>query len=219
MAFISLTEEDGEGPVVAVKDLVDVRGTVTTGGRRAAAAGARPGATRSSSAGCASTACVMIGQDQPARVGVLASPAKNPHHGGVRNTARRPAASRAARRAAPAFAVATGMCDWAIVSDTGGSIRPSPASFCGRGRLQAPRSAPSTLVRRACRSDRTLDTLGPLATDVRTAAAALEMMSGLDRARAGVRLPPALRPARGDGCWAGATGPGATRSPPPGGWH
>ena len=31
-AFISLTDETGDGPAVAVKDLVDVRGTVTTGG-------------------------------------------------------------------------------------------------------------------------------------------------------------------------------------------
>ena len=31
-AFISVTDEAGEGPVVAVKDLVDVRGTVTTAG-------------------------------------------------------------------------------------------------------------------------------------------------------------------------------------------
>src|SRR5437763_5342761 len=31
-AFISLTEETGDGPVVAVKDVVDVRGTVTTAG-------------------------------------------------------------------------------------------------------------------------------------------------------------------------------------------
>ena len=31
-AFISLTIESGDGPVVAVKDLVDVRGTVTTAG-------------------------------------------------------------------------------------------------------------------------------------------------------------------------------------------
>ena len=31
-AFISVSEEDGEGLVVAVKDLVDVRGMVTTAG-------------------------------------------------------------------------------------------------------------------------------------------------------------------------------------------
>ena len=31
-AFISLTIESGDGPVVAVKDLVDVRGTITTAG-------------------------------------------------------------------------------------------------------------------------------------------------------------------------------------------
>ena len=32
--FISMTAEDGDGEVVAVKDLVDVRGTATTGGGR-----------------------------------------------------------------------------------------------------------------------------------------------------------------------------------------
>src|SRR5262249_59735089 len=31
-AFVSLTDEEGDGPVVAVKDLIDVRGCVTTGG-------------------------------------------------------------------------------------------------------------------------------------------------------------------------------------------
>ena len=31
-AFISLSAESGDGPVVAVKDLVDVRGLVTTAG-------------------------------------------------------------------------------------------------------------------------------------------------------------------------------------------
>ena len=31
-AFISVSDEDGDGPVVGVKDLVDVRGMVTTGG-------------------------------------------------------------------------------------------------------------------------------------------------------------------------------------------
>ena len=32
--FIAMTDEDGDGEVVAVKDLVDVRGTPTTGGGR-----------------------------------------------------------------------------------------------------------------------------------------------------------------------------------------
>src|ERR1700681_4109182 len=32
--FIAMTDEDGDGEVVAVKDLVDVRGTTTTGGGR-----------------------------------------------------------------------------------------------------------------------------------------------------------------------------------------
>ena len=33
-AFICLSTEEGDGPVVAVKDLVDVRGLPTTGGGR-----------------------------------------------------------------------------------------------------------------------------------------------------------------------------------------
>ena len=32
-AFISITSESGEGAVAAIKDVIRVRGTVTTGGR------------------------------------------------------------------------------------------------------------------------------------------------------------------------------------------
>jgi Asp-tRNA(Asn)/Glu-tRNA(Gln) amidotransferase A subunit family amidase len=67
------------------------------------------------------------------------------------------------------------MCDWALGSDTGGSIR-IPAAFCGVvgfkptiGTIETEGVVPLS---------RSLDTLGPLAPDVRSAARALEMMSG-----------------------------------------
>ena len=53
----------------------------------------------------------------------------NPHYGAVRNP-HDPAPRRRRIIGGSAVAVAAGMCDWAIGSDTGGSIR-IPASFCG----------------------------------------------------------------------------------------
>jgi Asp-tRNA(Asn)/Glu-tRNA(Gln) amidotransferase A subunit family amidase len=94
--------------------------------------------------------------------------------GGVRNP-RAPGRVPGASSGGSAAAVAAGLCDWAIGTDTTGSIR-IPASFCGvvgfkptAGRVPLDGVIPLS---------RTLDTLGPLAPDVRTAARALEMLSG-----------------------------------------
>jgi Asp-tRNA(Asn)/Glu-tRNA(Gln) amidotransferase A subunit family amidase len=75
-----------------------------------------------------------------------------------------------------AAAVADGMCDWAVGSDTGGSIR-IPAAFCGVVGFKP--TVGTVDVEGVVPLSRTLDTLGPLAPDVRTAARALEMMSEL----------------------------------------
>jgi aspartyl-tRNA(Asn)/glutamyl-tRNA(Gln) amidotransferase subunit A len=67
------------------------------------------------------------------------------------------------------------MCDWAIGSDTGGSIR-VPAALCGVVGFKPTLGAISTEA--VIPLSATLDTLGPLAPDVRSAARALEMMMG-----------------------------------------
>jgi aspartyl-tRNA(Asn)/glutamyl-tRNA(Gln) amidotransferase subunit A len=181
-AFISLTDENGEGPIVAIKDLVDVKGTVTTAGSplmpRVRAAQDAPVVRRLREHGC-----VMIGKAN-LHEWAFGVDSQNPHFGGVRNPRARdriPGGSSGGSGAA----VAAGLCDWAVGSDTGGSIR-VPAGFCGVvgfkptiGTIETEGVVPLS---------RSLDTLGPLAPDVRSAAVALEMMSGLtglipDRAR------------------------------------
>jgi aspartyl-tRNA(Asn)/glutamyl-tRNA(Gln) amidotransferase subunit A len=115
----------------------------------------------------------------------------NPHYGAVRNphdTSRVAGGSSGGS----AVAVATGMCDWAIGSDTGGSIR-IPASLCGVvGFKPALGSIDTAGVFPLSRS---LDTLGPMAADVATAAAAYSMMSGQSLPVEPVRAPRLAVPA------------------------
>ena len=100
----------------------------------------------------------------------------NPHYGPVRNP-HDPERVAGGSSGGSAVAVATGMCDWALGSDTGGSIR-IPAAFCGVvGFKPTVGSVDTETVIPLARS---LDTLGPLAPDVATAARALEAMSELD---------------------------------------
>jgi aspartyl-tRNA(Asn)/glutamyl-tRNA(Gln) amidotransferase subunit A len=181
-AFISLTDEEGSGPVVAVKDLVDVRGTVTTAGgtllEPVPAVEDAPLVRRMREFGC-----VVIGKANLHEwaFGVTSS---NPHYGAVRNphdVERIPGGSSGGSAAA----VAAGMCDWAVGSDTGGSIR-IPAALCGVVGFKPTIGTVDT--GRVFPLSRSLDTVGPLAPDVRSAARALEMMSELTGL-----LPPAHR--------------------------
>jgi len=197
-AFISVTDEDGDGPIVAVKDLVDVRGTVTTGGSvllpNTAARRDAPVIRRLRAHGC-----VIIGKTN-LHEWAFGVTSQNPHHGGVRNPRamdRLPGGSSGGSGAA----VAAGLCDWAIGSDTGGSIR-IPASFCGVVGIKPTIGTVDT--EGVIPLSRTLDTLGPLAPDVSTAARAMELMSGLpglvpERARPLSELRIAVARGWGDG--------------------
>lgn len=172
-AFISLTEEEGAGPVVAVKDLVDVRGTVTTAGGsflpNAPAEQDAPLVRRMREFGC-----VVIGKTNLHEWAFGVS-SQNPHFGGVRNP-RAPDRVPGGSSGGSAAAVAAGLCDWAVGSDTGGSIR-IPASYCGVVGFKPTIGTVDT--EGVVPLSRTLDTIGPLAPDVRSAARALEMMSDL----------------------------------------
>jgi Asp-tRNA(Asn)/Glu-tRNA(Gln) amidotransferase A subunit family amidase len=171
-AFISLSSEQKSGTVVAVKDLVDVAGMVTTGGGvilpSTPAAEDAPVVKRLRREGC-----VVVGKANlhEFAYGVTSV---NPHYGAVRNP-HDPRLVAGGSSGGSAVAVAAGMCDWAIGTDTGGSIR-IPASLCGVvGFKPALGSIDTTGVIPLSRS---LDTLGPLAPDVTAAATAFSMMSG-----------------------------------------
>jgi aspartyl-tRNA(Asn)/glutamyl-tRNA(Gln) amidotransferase subunit A len=118
-AFISVSSEEGDGPIVAVKDLVDVRGLVTTGGGAilpaVPATRDAPLVTRIRDAGG-----TVIGKTN-LHEWAMGVTGDNPHHGPALNphdTSRLAGGSSGGS----AIAVATGMCDWAVGSDSVGSL-------------------------------------------------------------------------------------------------
>ncbi|TMD90551.1 MAG: amidase, partial [Chloroflexi bacterium] len=170
-AFISLSEESGSGSVVAVKDLVDVAGMVTTAGGIIL-----PPTPAIEDAHVVKNirahGCMVVGKANlhEFAYGVTSV---NPHYGPVRNPHDRGRVAGGSSGGS-AVAVAMGMCDWAVGSDTGGSIR-VPASLCGVVGFK-PRLG-SIDVTGVIPLSWSLDTLGPLASDVTTAAKAYTMMS------------------------------------------
>jgi aspartyl-tRNA(Asn)/glutamyl-tRNA(Gln) amidotransferase subunit A len=109
----------------------------------------------------------------------------NPHYGPVRNP-HDPSRVAGGSSGGSAVAVAAGMCDWAIGSDTGGSIR-VPASLCGVVGFKPALGSLDTAG--VIPLSRSLDTLGPMAPDVATVAAAYGMMAGEPLAVEPVRAP------------------------------
>ncbi len=172
--FIAMTDEDGEGEVVAVKDLVDVRGMPTTGGGRLL-----PTEPKSEDASLIrnlrSHGCVMIGKTN-LHEWAFGSTNMNRHYGTVRNP-RDPSRIAGGSSGGSAAAVAAGACDWAIGTDTGGSVR-IPAALCGIvgfkptfGTIDTTGVVPLSF---------SLDTIGSLAPDVATATRAVAMMAAID---------------------------------------
>lgn len=171
-AFISVSSETGDGPVVAVKDLVDVRGMVTTaGGVILPASPARedaPVIRRLREAGC-----VVVGKANLHEFAYGVTNV-NPHYGPARNP-HDPGRISGGSSGGSAVAVAAEMCDWAVGSDTGGSIR-IPASLCGVVGFKP--AFGSVDVTGVVPLSPSLDTLGPIAPDVAAAARAYSAMSG-----------------------------------------
>src|SRR5712692_10128263 len=171
-AFLCFTDEHGPGPAVAVKDLIDVRGVPTTGGGvilpRVPAAADAPVITRIRAGGCG-----VVGKTNLHEWAYGAS-SRNPHYGDVLNPGL-PGRSAGGSSSGSAAAVAAGLCDWAIGTDTAGSVR-IPASLCGIvGFRPTYGSIPTGNVIPLARS---LDTVGALAPSVEAAADAVALMAG-----------------------------------------
>lgn len=182
-AFISRSDESGDGDRVAVKDLVDVKGMVTTAGGiilpKVPAAEDAPVVKRLREAGC-----VIVGK---ANLHEFAYGVTNlnPHYGNALNP-HDPTRVAGGSSGGSAVAVATGECDWAIGSDTGGSIR-IPSSLCGIAGFKP--QFGSVDIGGVVPLSRSLDTLGPMAPDVATLVRAFAVMSGEE-----VRLDDLRRP-------------------------
>ena len=188
-AFISVSVEDGTGDVVAVKDLVDVKGMVTTAG-----AIILPNVPAEHDAPVVAMlrrqGCVMVGKTNLHEF-AYGITSVNPHYGAVHNP-HDPGRVAGGSSGGSAVAVAAGMCDWAIGSDTGGSIR-IPASLCG---VVGFKPAYGTIdIDGVIPLSRSLDTLGPMAADVDKVARAFFMMSGEARPPASDRKPTLAVPA------------------------
>lgn len=159
------------GVPIALKDIVDHAGRVTTCGSafyRQSAAGTAPSVQRLEDAGG-----VIVG-----RTGLhefaFGFSSENPHWGPVRNPWD-PATSTGGSSGGSAAAVAAGIVPIAIGTDTGGSVR-VPSALCGTFGLKVtygriPLEGVFPLVP-------SVDTVGPLADSVANLAIAYRVMSG-----------------------------------------
>ncbi len=159
------------GLVLVVKDNIDVVGQVTACGSQAhdgrPAASDAPVVARLRAAGA-----IVLGRANMDELAMGASTATSAH-GATRNPwdhGRSPGGSSGGCAAA----VATGIADLAVGTDTGGSIR-EPAAQCGvLGLAPSPGLVPVTGV---VPFDPTCDRVGPLAADALRLGRALEVMS------------------------------------------
>ncbi len=165
----------GEGTTVAVKDLLDVEGSVTTAGCLALE---RRGFVAESDASCVASlrraGAVIVGKTNLHELAYGTS-GVNPWYGTAPNPVD-PGRVPGGSSSGSAVAVALGECDVALGSDTGGSVR-IPAACCGVVGLKTTWGrVPLEGVWPLAPS---YDTVGPLARSVRGAAEGLALLEGL----------------------------------------
>ena len=163
-----------DGVIVSIKDLFDVKGEVTRAGSRVLAAEGlvakadAPAIVRLKAAGAVIVAKTNMSEFAFSGVGA------NPHFGTPGNPfdrARVPGGSTSGG----AVAVADGMCEIAIGTDTGGSTR-IPAALCGIVGWKP--SKPRVPTDGAFPLSFTLDSIGPMALNVAGCALADAVMAG-----------------------------------------
>lgn len=170
--LLRLDPGPGDGPTVAVKDLVDVAGTPTTSACRPVAEAAEPAEV---DAACVTSIRAgggrLVGKVNLHEL-AFGGTGINPYTGTPVNpldAGHIPGGSSSGS----AVAVATGEADIALGTDTAGSIR-TPAACCGVAGLKTTHGRlPLTGVRALAPS---LDTVGPMARDVAGIAVAMALL-------------------------------------------
>ncbi|HXZ92043.1 MAG TPA: amidase [Burkholderiales bacterium] len=174
------------GIPVAVKDIVDIEGRVTTGGSKLWAERISP-VTATLVRRMLAAGMIILGKTHSVEF-AMGSFGTNRHMGTPWNpwdaaTHRAPGGSSSGT----GVAVAARLAPWGIGTDTGGSVR-IPSSWCGIVGLK------TTIGRVSCEGvlplSTTLDTPGPMARSVEDAALLYQVLSGNDPfalLRAGVR--------------------------------
>ncbi|HEX3334738.1 MAG TPA: amidase [Acidimicrobiales bacterium] len=170
--FITRYDTAGPGVRLAVKDLVDMEGEVTTAGCRAVAERARP-AERDAAclAGARAAGARIVGRTNLHEL-ALGVTGVNPWYGTPVNPLD-PALVPGGSSSGSAVAVATGEADVAYGSDTGGSVR-IPSACCGTAGLKTTWGRiPLQGVWPLAPS---FDTVGPMARDVAGLVAGMELL-------------------------------------------
>jgi aspartyl-tRNA(Asn)/glutamyl-tRNA(Gln) amidotransferase subunit A len=163
-----------DGVIVSIKDLFDVAGEPTRAGSKILAEEAAPAASdalivqRLRQAGTVIVAKTNMTEFAFSGIGA------NPHFGTPGNPRDRGRVPGGSSAGAP-VAVADGMCDIAIGTDTGGSVR-IPAALCGLVGFKPSRQRVPT--EGAFPLSKTLDSIGPIAHGVADCAKADAIMAG-----------------------------------------
>jgi aspartyl-tRNA(Asn)/glutamyl-tRNA(Gln) amidotransferase subunit A len=165
-----------DGTIVSIKDLFDVAGEPTRAGSKILAEEAVPAKAdatvvqRLRAAGAVIVAKTNMTEFAFSGIGA------NPHFGTPGNPRDRSRVPGGSSAGAP-ISVADGMCDIAIGTDTGGSVR-IPASLCGLVGFKPSRQRVPTDG--AFPLSTTLDSIGPIGKSVADCAAADAVMAGED---------------------------------------
>jgi amidase len=160
--FITRLDSAGSGPRVAVKDIIDVEGLVTTAGSRAVERNAKPAASDAACLkGLRQADVRIVGKANLHELAILPL-GTNPWFGTPVNPFD-PALIPGGSSSGSAVAVATDEADVALGSDTGGSIR-VPSACCGTTGLKTTHGRVS--VEGVWPLAPSLDTIGPMAKDV-----------------------------------------------------
>ena len=164
------------GIPIALKDLIEIDGKVTTGGSEVWR-DRRSGCTATLARRLIAAGLIVIGKTHTVEF-AMGGWGTNQYRGTPWNpwdptTARTPGGSSSGS----GVAVAAGLAPWAIGTDTGGSVR-LPASWCGLSGLKTTIGRVSTYG--ILPLSPTLDTPGPMARSVEDAALLYQVMHGPD---------------------------------------